>query len=74
MRTTWGWSGSMISHDYSSESTDESPRMMACFDSLVQTKREGRDTSDSTESIEETSDTVVEEKGGLTDSQLHLEG
>jgi len=59
-------SGSMISHDYSSESTEENPRMMAFFDSLVQREIEGWDTSDGTEDTEseEISDTVVEEEGG----------
>ena len=62
-------SGSMISHDYSSESTEENPRMMAFFDSLVQREIEGWDTSDGTEGTEDTeseeiSDTVVEEEGG----------
>ena len=38
--------GSMISHDYSSESTKENPRMMAFFDSLVQREIEGWNTSD----------------------------
>jgi len=62
-------SGSMISHDYSSESTEENPRMMAFFDSLVQREIEGWDTSDGTEGAEDTeseeiSDTVVEEEGG----------
>jgi len=58
-------SGSMISHDYSSESTEENPRMMAFFDSLVQREIEGWDTSDGTEDTEseEISDTVVEEEG-----------
>merc|ERR1712042_265919 len=53
----------MISHDYSSESTEENPRMMAFFDSLVQREIEGWDTSDGTEDTdsEEISDTVVEE-------------
>lgn len=56
----------MISHDYSSESTEENPRMMAFFDSLVQREIEGWDTSDGTEDTEseEISDTVVEEEGG----------
>ena len=38
--------GSMISHDYSSESTKENPRMMAFFDSLVQREIEGWNTTD----------------------------
>ena len=55
--------GSMISHDYSSESTNENPRMMAFFDSLVQREIEGWNTSDGDESdseSEEYSNTVEE--------------
>ena len=47
--------GSMISHDYSSESTRENPRMMAFFDSLVQREIEGWNTTDG-----ETDDTDTE--------------
>ena len=62
-------SGNMISHDYSSESTEENPRMMAFFDSLVQREIEGWDTTDGSDGTEDTedeeiSDTVVEEEGG----------
>ena len=39
-------SGVMMSHDYTSQSTDENPRMMAFFDSLVQREIEGWSSSD----------------------------
>ena len=54
--------GSMISHDYSSESTRENPRMMAFFDSLVQREIEGWNTSE-----EETEDTDTEYSNTVED-------
>lgn len=39
--------GTVISHDYSQESTEEDPRMMAFFDSLVQRELEGWSSDDS---------------------------
>ena len=53
--------GSMISHDYSSESTNENPRMMAFFDSLVQREIEGWNTSDGDSSESEEYSNTVEE-------------
>ena len=45
--------GHVMSHDYSHESTDEDPRMMAFFDSLVQRELEGWSSDDSLSSNEE---------------------
>ncbi len=39
-------SGTFMSHDYSSQSTEENPRMMAFFDSLVQREIEGSSSGD----------------------------
>ena len=41
-----------MSHDYSNQSTEEDPRMMAFFDSLVQRELEGWSTDDSTHDSE----------------------
>ncbi|XP_017473245.1 PREDICTED: uncharacterized protein DDB_G0287625 [Rhagoletis zephyria] len=43
-------SWSHMSHDYSSRNTNEDPRMMAFFDSLIQQEIEGWDTDSSTDS------------------------
>ncbi len=43
-------SGQVMSHDYSQRSTDEDPRMMAFFDSLVQRELEGWSSDDAIES------------------------
>ncbi|KAL4238831.1 DDB1- and CUL4-associated factor 5 [Mactra antiquata] len=45
--------GNVMSHDYSTESTDEDPRMMAFFDSLVQRELDGWSSDDSMSSNEE---------------------
>lgn len=45
--------GNVMSHDYSQESTDEDPRMMAFFDSLVQRELDGWSSDDSMSSNEE---------------------
>lgn len=45
--------GSVMSHDYSHESTEEDPRMMAFFDSLVQRELDGWSSDDSMSSNEE---------------------
>lgn len=45
--------GNMMSHDYSEMSTEEDPRMMAFFDSLVQRELEGWSSDDSLSSNEE---------------------
>lgn len=42
-------SWSHMSHDYSSRNTNEDPRMMAFFDSLIQQEIEGWNTNRSTE-------------------------
>ena len=44
-----------MSHDYSNQSTEEDPRMMAFFDSLVQRELEGWSTDDSVHDSENTS-------------------
>ena len=67
-------SGNMIGQDYNMANTDENPRMMAFFDSLVQREIEGWDTEDSDNSeggeSEEYLDTVIsdeeEEAGTLS--------
>jgi WD repeat-containing protein 22 len=46
-------SGQIMSHDYSNQSMDEDPRMMAFFDSLVQRELEEWSTDDSLSSNEE---------------------
>merc|ERR1711911_146259 len=64
----------MIGQDYSMANTEENPRMMAFFDSLVQREIEGWDTEDSDNSAggesEEYLDTVIsdeeEEAGTLS--------
>ena len=61
-------SDSLVSHDYSSQSVEENPQMMAFFDSLVQREIEGFEGSSSSSSSsdeeanddEEYSQTVVE--------------
>ncbi|XP_045175109.2 uncharacterized protein LOC123536202 [Mercenaria mercenaria] len=45
--------GNVMSHDYSQESTEEDPRMMAFFDSLVQRELDGWSSDDSMSSNEE---------------------
>ncbi|WAR18248.1 DCAF5-like protein [Mya arenaria] len=45
--------GHVMSHDYSQESTEEDPRMMAFFDSLVQRELDGWSSDDSMSSHEE---------------------
>lgn len=46
-------SGHVMTHDYSSHSTDEDPRMMAFFDSLVQRELEGCSSDDDLSSGEQ---------------------
>lgn len=46
-------SGQVMSHDYSNQSTEEDPRMMAFFDSLVQRELEEWSTDDSLSSNDE---------------------
>ena len=58
-------SDSLVSHDYSSQSVEENPQMMAFFDSLVQREIEGFEGSSSSseegaDDEEEYSQTVVE--------------
>ena len=59
-------SDSLVSHDYSSQSVEENPQMMAFFDSLVQREIEGFEGSSSSSSDEQVDDeeeysrTVVE--------------
>ena len=59
-------SDSLVSHDYSSQSVEENPQMMAFFDSLVQREIEGFEGSSSSSSDEQVEDgeeyneTVVE--------------
>ena len=43
-------SGHLMTHDYSEQSTEEDPRMLAFFDSLVQRELEGWSTDDGTDS------------------------
>ena len=45
--------GSMMTHDYTEASTDEDPRMIAFFDSLVQRELEGWSSDDTLSSNEE---------------------
>ena len=59
-------SDSLVSHDYSNQSVEENPQMMAFFDSLVQREIEGFEGSSSSSSDEQADDeeeysgTVVE--------------
>lgn len=46
-------SGQVMSHDYTQESTEEDPRMLAFFDSLVQREIDGWSSEDSLESSPE---------------------
>ena len=46
-------SDSLVSHDYSSQSVEENPQMMAFFDSLVQREIEGFEGSSSSSSDEQ---------------------
>ena len=49
-------SDSLVSHDYSSQSVEENPQMMAFFDSLVQREIEGFEGSSSSSSDEQADD------------------
>ena len=57
-------SDSLVSHDYSSQSVEENPQMMAFFDSLVQREIEGFEGSSSSSSSDEGAD--VEEEYSQT--------
>ncbi len=61
-------SGSFMTHDYSAESTEENPRMMAFFDSLVQREVEGNSSS----SDDGGDDGVNEDRGELGNSPRPL--
>ena len=73
-------SDSLVSHDYSSQSVEENPQMMAFFDSLVQREIEGFEGSSSSSSSgegaddeEEYSQTVVEPEEENDDEEENVE-
>merc|ERR1719193_1551066 len=73
-------SDSLVSHDYSSQSVEENPQMMAFFDSLVQREIEGFEGSSSSSSSdeeanddEEYSQTVVEPEEDDEDQNIESE-
>ena len=73
-------SDSLVSHDYSSQSVEENPQMMAFFDSLVQREIEGFEGSSSSSSSDEGADveeeysqTVVEPEEDEEDENMGID-